>query len=59
MVDSKEKFAKCNDKRKCFARFEGRCMVLNEVYKPGTCPFCKADREITKGEYYPRYDKVS
>lgn len=50
----------CRDSRPCFARtksiFSGKsevCVLLSSVYPDGKCPFCKPDREITKGIYYP------
>lgn len=36
----------CNDKRECFGRrsYDYKCMILNDVYPNGKCPFCKENR---------------
>lgn len=45
---------KCFDKRKCFAREDGRCALLKHIdYKDGKCPFCKPVRDVTNGVKYP------
>ena len=56
---------KCNDKRQCFAKERGRdgyyCTILAmpytnaPMYADGDCPFCKPEKEVTNGKYYP-YD---
>lgn len=38
------RYPKCHDRRKCFAKMNKECMILNESYSNGKCPFCKADR---------------
>ena len=43
---------KCADKRKCFAREDGKCNILNSGYEAGYCPFCKAKRNVTAGVKY-------
>ena len=51
----------CNDNRTCFARYRAYggtgpliCTVLTDAYPVvGQCPFCKPEREITKGKHYP------
>lgn len=35
----------CDDKRKCFARINGRCLVLTSAYEDGESPFCKEEKE--------------
>lgn len=36
----------CHDTRPCYARLNGKCMVLRETYeKDGQCPFQKERRE--------------
>lgn len=35
----------CEDKRKCFARINGRCLVLVSTYEDGECPFCKPAKD--------------
>ena len=36
----------CIDSRPCYARLNGKCMVLRETYeKDGQCPFQKERRE--------------
>ena len=36
----------CIDTRPCYARLNGKCMVLRETYmKDGQCPFQKERRE--------------
>ena len=43
----------CIDKRKCFAKRNGKCVCLIYSYEEsGECPFCKPAREVTKGKYY-------
>ena len=49
---------KCNDKRNCFAKKDGKCTVLTSAYE-GACPFQKANRGITNGKYYPYVIKTS
>ena len=44
---------KCYDTKRCFARKGDLCICLSEAYAPGTCPFQKDEREVTKGKYYP------
>ena len=55
----------CRDTRRCFAKTRGwdrvhnkpimECRILTEnaCYQNGKCPFCKAEREVTKGKFYP------
>ena len=45
----------CFDSRKCFARgLAGGCTILATTYTTdGACKFCKPDRSITNGKYYP------
>lgn len=48
-----EKTTKCNDPRKCFAKEFGGCLILDAPYPKGKpCPFCKPQRNITKGKKY-------
>lgn len=36
----------CHDSRPCYAKLNGRCMVLRETYqRDGDCPFQKERRE--------------
>ena len=44
---------KCYEERPCFAKERGRCALLKMTYKDGACPFCKPDRDVTNGVYYP------
>lgn len=47
---------RCHDPRPCFARINGGCALIGydkPMYKDGECPFCKPDREVTNGVYYP------
>jgi len=48
---------RCNDSRDCFAKIDGYkgkiCTLLTKTYPKDTCPFCKADREVTNGKRYP------
>ena len=49
----------CNDARKCFAKRntlekdKSICSILSSSYDDEVCPFCKPDREVTKGKRYP------
>ena len=55
-----EKYEICPDSRECFAKKNGRCIVLQrdlgrhiQFYKKdGECPFCKPHRDITNGKVY-------
>jgi hypothetical protein len=55
-----EKYEICPDSRECFAKKNGRCIVLQRdsnrnkgfYSKDGECPFCKPHRDITNGEVY-------
>lgn len=50
---------RCYDRDKCFARREGKCIILLKAYQPGTCPFQKEKRGVTEGKYYPmNYDYI-
>ena len=44
---------KCNDSRECVLRGTSRdkreCLVLQEMYADGKCPFCKANRSDING----------
>ena len=47
----------CNDRRKCFAKNSRgggvyMCSLLHETYDDGKCPFCKPERNVTKGKRY-------
>ena len=47
----------CNDRRKCFAKtsrggYFYTCSLLMENYDDGKCPFCKPERNVTKGKRY-------
>ena len=44
--------AKCPCKDTCFAKINGKCIILTEIPK-GRCHFRKPDREWTDGKYYP------
>lgn len=48
----------CNDSRYCFAKrndMKGHwfCEILKDNYPDGVCPFCKPERDVTNGEWYP------
>lgn len=43
----------CFDERPCFAREGKVCRILHTSYRTGKCPFCKPEREVTKGVTYP------
>ena len=45
----------CHDPRKCFAKGDfGGCSLLLETYPEGVeCKFCKPNRAVTAGKYYP------
>ena len=46
----------CRDERTCFAKArDGKnCEILADTYPKGVmCPFCKRDRTMTKGRFYP------
>ena len=48
MSKSKEKSntePHCDDRRRCFARINGRCLVLVSTYEDGECPFCKEEKD--------------
>ena len=55
-----EKYEICPDSRECFAKKNGRCIVLQRdtnrsksfYSKNGECPFCKPHRDITNGKVY-------
>ena len=55
-----EKYEICPDSRECFAKKNGRCIVLQRdsnhskgfYSKDGECPFCKPHRDITNGKVY-------
>ena len=55
-----EKYEICPDSRECFAKKNGRCIVLQRdsnhgrgfYSKDGECPFCKPHRDITNGQVY-------
>lgn len=55
-----EKYEICPDSRECFAKKEGKCIVLQRDFnrrkqfytKDGECPFCKPDRDISFGKKY-------
>lgn len=59
MLDTKH-LEKCPDSRECFAKKEGKCIVLQRdlnhrkpfYSKDGECPFCKPDRDISFGKKY-------
>lgn len=40
---------RCNDHRECFAKLNGKCMILTESYKDGKCPFYKSKEEYERG----------
>lgn len=47
------KIKSCNDTRKCFAKKNGYCTILEKTYqKDGMCPFAKPIREVTKRKTY-------
>lgn len=56
--DTPDNWPVCKDKRICFAQedvfFKTKCSILRESYDDGKCPFCKPDKEVTKGKKYPR-----
>lgn len=47
----------CIDTRECFARLsKKKCQALSVTYEhDGECPFCKKEKNITNGKYYPFY----
>lgn len=55
-----ERYEICPDSRECFAKKEGKCIVLQRDFnrrkqfytKDGECPFCKPDRDISFGKKY-------
>jgi len=55
-----ERYENCPDSRGCFAKKNGRCIVLQRDFnrrkqfytKDGECPFCKPDRDISFGKKY-------
>ena len=49
-----KEYPNCNYKGECFARKDGKCKILNDVYfRSGKCSFQKPVREITNGRFYP------
>lgn len=36
----------CNDTRSCFARMDGKCTILTDVYSNLKCPFCKTEEQF-------------
>lgn len=55
-----ERYENCPDSRECFAKKEGKCIVLQRDFnrrkqfytKDGECPFCKPNRDISFGKKY-------
>ena len=42
--------ADCADKRECFGKRNGKCIILREAYRQdGTCPFRKTEKEFQAG----------
>lgn len=39
----------CLDRRLCFAREHGQCLILRSTYERGKCPFCKSKAEYLRG----------
>ena len=52
-------FYRCNDRRECFAKSNGKCTLLETVFPDGQCPFCKPERLYTNGVHYPYHYPVN
>lgn len=53
----------CRDSRNCAMRaksgiHEGECTCLESGYEGDTCPFCKEERFVTNGVFYPHRDSA-